>query len=164
MTVESHSDGSSSGLSGLPGGWAYIITQDGKIRFSDYGGCDSATNNTMEAQGAIEGLKAILRSGILRPGEGVVLVSDSQYALGLANGTYHPQKNLELAKELRDLYLKVGIGTRWVPGHRYKKTVPWEVQPMDVLLNTRVDQLAGMGKDEHTPEKILKKRLLKSGR
>jgi ribonuclease HI len=107
----------------------------------------------MEMEGAIQGLEAFLE---LRLGEGspelVELVSDSQYTLGMASGTYNPTKNLEEAARLRDLATEVGCRFRWVRGHIGNQ---W---------NEVCDQLAKQGKTENTDPAVLAKKAAKKAR
>jgi ribonuclease HI len=136
--ISVYADGSSTGRSNEPGGWAYVILKDGFEVLSDYGGSPSATNNTMELSGAIEGLKALINSGLAGPEDKVELVCDSRYVLGLASGEYKPKKNVALACEVRRLYIKAKATTRWVRGHEGN------------TYNERCDVLAKRGKEENT--------------
>jgi ribonuclease HI len=135
--VSIYADGSSTGRSDGPGGWAYIIVVDGKVKLANYGGNPKTTNNRMEMTGLIEGLKAFESKFKLGDGQALELVSDSQLALGMASGGYTPSVNLDLAGELRALSLKLAVFRfRWVKGHNG--------HPM----NERVDRLAKKGKAE----------------
>ena len=156
--IEVYSDGSSSGKSALPTGYGWVVCKDRKIICSGYGGEEAGTNNTAEMLGAIHGLEAALQAGLYEDGERVILICDSQYALGIASGLMHPSKNLDLSQRLRALAKALCLETRWVPGHRYKRTVPYAKQDRDILLNTRCDQLAQLGRESMTPEKVLRKR------
>lgn len=130
-------DGSSSGRSNKPGGWAFVIVRDGEPILANYGGEKLATNNSMELRAAIEGLKAVKENG-WHINNVVELVSDSEYTLKIANGTYQPQKNLELCKELVELYIDICDRVRWVKGHSGDT---W---------NSRCDSLSKQGKREIT--------------
>jgi ribonuclease HI len=158
--IEIFTDGSSSGKKNCklsvspegnrvwlgPGGYGWIICKDMRIVMSGHGGSKETTNNLMEMLAAIEGFKALKSSGIRAPGEPVTLVADSEYTLHIARGRYTPTKNLEIANELRKLYGEFNANWRWVRGHQYKRSVPFNEQPRDVLLNERCDQLAAFGK------------------
>src|SRR5271170_5311388 len=96
MKIEIYSDGSATTVD-KPGGWAWVITVDGEKHSEGSGYCPNATNNDMELQGAIQGLKASLQIvnstaciGISMANETfhVVLCSDSQLTLGWASGEY----------------------------------------------------------------------------
>jgi ribonuclease HI len=159
--IEVFSDGSSSGTKDCrreivdgarvwlgPGGYGWVLARDGVLTFSGWGGHPETTNNVMEMTGAILGLEAA--DGIWT-GEPVVLISDSQYVLGIASGAMHPTKNKDLSNRLRILAKKFRLQTRWVRGHLYKKGKSFAEQPRDVLLNERCDQLAKMGKEANVP-------------
>lgn len=132
-------DGSSHAKGGLPIGWAYVICLDNYPIDVNYGGSEAGTNNEAELTAAINGLKAlearIDKHPVLKHCE-ITLVSDSQYVLGLASGAYNPSKNVELAKELREITIRLGARTRWVAGHS------------GVVWNERCDSLAKRGKEE----------------
>jgi ribonuclease HI len=145
MTVEVHSDGSSSGKSNLPGGWAYIVIVDGQIKASDHGGDPSTTNNRMEMTGAIKGLELVKALKLRKDGELMLLVSDSEITLNLANGRYNPNTNVDLATRLRALATELRVQTRHVRGHTMRPTDDWSQVSKDVLLNHRCDQLAKLG-------------------
>lgn len=138
--ISVYSDGASAAKGGKPGGWAFVIVRDGiGVLGCNYGGDPVTTNNVMELTGAIKGLEmaASLRAlGVIRDDEAVELVSDSQYVLGLAGGSWNPTKNLELAKRVTELTAMLKARTRWVRGHTGET---W---------NERCDSLAGRGKQE----------------
>ena len=131
-----HCDGSSTGRSNREGGWAYVICIDDEPIACNYGGDLSTTNNLMEMEAAIQGLRALSKINMWYPGEQVTLVSDSMYCLGTASGKLAASKNLEKVAELRELYKSVRDNTRWVKGHAG--------DPM----NMRCDSLAKRGKLE----------------
>lgn len=93
-----------------------MLLVDGEPRRVKFGGSPKTTNNLMELQGAIEGLVYVSEKG-LDAGNRVVVVSDNQYCLGILSGKMSPTKNLESARQLRNLAVKVSASTRWVPGH-----------------------------------------------
>lgn len=136
--IEIWSDGSSSGHSNKPGGWAYIIIQDNDVICCDYGGDPSTTNNAMEIEGAIRGIRAwsthLLNAE--QSNRNVTLISDSQLTLGFATGQYRASKNVERAQELHELYTKWCSCIRWIPGHS------------NYPVNERCDRLAKRGKKE----------------
>jgi ribonuclease HI len=142
--IEVYADGSSSGGSSKPGGWGWVIVHNGSVKACAYGGSAATTNNLMEMEGAIQGLLAVKQLAI--PEQTVTLISDSQYALGIANGSMSPSKNVTEATLLRKLFAEIGTSTRWVGGHQFKKSRHWSEFPQDVLLNERCDQLAKLGR------------------
>jgi ribonuclease HI len=142
--ISIYADGSSTGRSGGPGGYGWVIVQDETTILAwCYGGSPSTTNNLMEMEGAAEGLEAALDLGLHKVPGLIELVSDSQYTLGMASGTYSASKNLEQVDRLRTLAQKVGCRFRWVRGHNGNQ------------FNEVCDQLAKQGKDENTPAKVL---------
>jgi ribonuclease HI len=158
--ISVYCDGSSSSRGGKPGGWAYVIVRDSgstieKVLVANYGGEAVATNNTMELTAALEGIRsaqALIELGKIQKNEVVELVSDSQYALNMANGGWTPSrdsegnvKNGDLISALQavaktvltpDPWDKDRPRTRWVPGHTGDT---W---------NERCDKLAKQGKEE----------------
>jgi ribonuclease HI len=127
-------DGSSTGRSNREWGWGFVLVEGDLILAHSYGGGPSGTNNWAELTAAIMGFRYMDKYQIPGP---VTVVSDSQYCLGIANGSYTPTKNLELATELRNYYLKYTACTLWVKGHSDNK------------LNNVCDRLAKQGKTEH---------------
>jgi len=131
-------DGSSHAKGGLPIGWGFVLTLDNYPIDANYGGKTRGTNNEAELTAAIQGLQAVKERMEKFPELKkcqVVLVSDSQYVLGLASGKYTPSKNVSLAKKVRALAKELNVKTRWVKGHS------------GVIWNDRVDSLAKRGKE-----------------
>jgi len=120
-------DGACSGNPG-PGGWAFILRHPASGKEIEYsGGETDTTNNRMELQAVIEGLKKLTRPA------NVELVSDSKYVLqGLGEwmpkwkrngwkrkegGRLKPVKNIELWQELDALAVKHRITFTYIAGH-----------------------------------------------
>lgn len=148
--IELYCDGSSTGRANLEGGWAYIILVNGAPYHARYGGDPCTTNNLMELEGAYQGLLSLQAKPELIKGQEIVIVSDSMYTLGIANGSYTPTKNLDSAQRLRKLTLELKATTRWVKGHG------------DNEWNNRCDRLAKRGKDDNTPPDRLEKKKKKA--
>jgi ribonuclease HI len=108
----------------------------------------------MELMAAREGLRALVSHPTFLSSQNpsVELVSDSQYVLGLASGSYSPTKNVVLAEHVRDVCKKYNVKTRWVRGHAGD------------TLNMICDKLAKHGKDEMTPNKVLRRRAEKKAK
>lgn len=120
-------DGACSGNPG-PGGWAFIL-RDAKTgkELTGSGGMPETTNNQMEMQAVIEGLKALKKSCRVK------LYSDSNYVIqGLTTwmkgwkargwmrmeGTKKmPVKNVELWKQLDVLVVQHSLSYHHVRGH-----------------------------------------------
>lgn len=107
------------------GGWAYVVTEDGKQLHAASGQQDDATNNTMELMGPIMALSSI--EGCDEP---ITIVSDSQYVVqGISDWIYGwmkngwigsngtPVKNKEYWKRLWDLTRDFDVTFEWVKGH-----------------------------------------------
>jgi len=100
----------------------------------DYGGTSVTTNNQMELFAAVKGLWTAER--LWKTNEGVELISDSEYVLGIANRRLRASKNLGLVEELQRLAEAMKIKTVWVPGHK------------GLTFNEAADILAKLGKAE----------------
>lgn len=143
--ISVYADGSSTGASGGPTGWGWIVTDWDDIICAGSEGAPVGTNNTAELQAAIHGLRAVLDRG-LHEGNDVELVSDSTYTLNLANGSYVAKAHLELVKPLRDLVRLTGAKTRWVRGHAGD------------AFNEKADELAKAGRDKYATVETRKRR------
>jgi ribonuclease HI len=133
VRLELWTDGACSGNPG-PGGWAAILVK--RLELSD--GVPATTNNRMELQAVIEGLRALERPSA------VIVHTDSAYVMDAVTKRWHvrwrargwltadkqPVKNRELWEEL--LALVEGHAVTWqkVKGHA------------GVELNERCDELA----------------------
>jgi len=118
-------DGACAGNPGR-GGWAFILRY--RQHFIERGGgcLEETTNNRMEIQAAIEGLRA------LREPCSVLLVSDSTYLINGITTWRHawrrggwvirrknnkPVKNADLWQILDELLEKHSVECKWVKGH-----------------------------------------------
>ncbi len=141
-SIKIYSDGSSLGNPG-PGGWGTVLSYNGTIKELS-GSCDNTTNNRMELQGAIEGLKA------LKEPCNVELISDSKYVVQAINEWLNGwiKKNWKNSakkdvknKDLWEEYLKVSqahnIKATWVKGHAGHK----ENEQCDLLARTAAEEL-----------------------
>lgn len=142
--VEIFSDGACRGNPG-PGGWGALL------RYGDnekplYGGENNTTNNRMELQAAIEGLKA------LKEPCQVILTTDSQYVRqgitewihnwkkkGWKTAAKKPVKNGDLWKILDEENQRHEVEWRWVKGHSGHR----ENDIADELANRGIDELGG---------------------
>ena len=115
-------DGACSGNPG-PGGWGCIVEQKG-VRRELSGGLARTTNNQMELQALIEGLRTVA------PGTQVRVVTDSEYVAkgvtswlkgwvrnGWRTASKAPVKNRELWQELHALLQERPHVMEWVRGH-----------------------------------------------
>jgi len=140
-TVEIFTDGGCRGNPGI-GGWGAILRFKG-VEKELKGSAKETTNNRMELQAAIEGLKALTRPCKVR------ITTDSNYVRqGMTEwidnwkkrnwrtANKGPVKNVELWKELDELAQKHTIEWCWVKGHSGHPE------------NERCDQLANQAMDE----------------
>ena len=139
-SIEIYTDGACRGNPGV-GGWGAIIHYLDTSK-ELFGGSHETTNNQMEMQAVIEGLKA------LKEPCNITLYTDSKYVMdGITNWIHgwkqndwktankKPVKNKELWQELDGLVSKHNIEWKWVKGHA------------GILGNERADELANLGID-----------------
>lgn len=117
MIVEVYTDGSGTKAT-LPGGYGWVILEDGVKKYEGSGHLLLGTNNDCELQGAISGLD-FAASKYTKEQATVYLVSDSQIILGWANGRFEFKQEDKYAtyEQLKALVLKLGVRTKWVRGH-----------------------------------------------
>jgi ribonuclease HI len=121
-TVTLYSDGACEGNPG-PGGWAAILTYQGHVREIS-GGSPATTNNRMELQGAVEGLRALKESCE------VEFFTDSKYvqsgmsewlkdwkSRGWRTRDKKAVKNEDLWRALDVASAKHKISWKWLKGH-----------------------------------------------
>ena len=138
--IEIYTDGACRGNPG-PGGWGALLSFAGKER-ELFGGAPDTTNNRMELQAAIEGLKVLTKDC------DVTLYTDSKYVLqgitewihgwkakGWKTANKKPVKNGDLWRELDTLNQTHNVNWVWVKGHA------------GVPGNERADSLANKGID-----------------
>ena len=143
--ISVYADGSSCGDSKGAIGWGWLITDWDEIIAAGSAGAPEGTNNIAELQGAIYGLRVIVDKNLHRDAD-IELVSDSQYALNLGDGSNKAQKNLDLVKTLQDLFKVTGARSRWVRGHNGD------------IFNEKCDELAKHGRDQYAAPEQRKRR------
>lgn len=139
-SIEIYTDGACRGNPGV-GGWGAIIHYLDTSK-ELFGGSHETTNNQMEMQAVIEGLKA------LKEPCNITLYTDSKYVMdGITNWIHgwkqndwktankKPVKNKELWQELDGLVSRHNIEWKWVKGHA------------GIPGNERADELANLGID-----------------
>lgn len=128
-SVVIYTDGACKGNPG-PGGWAAILTANGKEKVI-CGGCKDTTNNKMELTAVIEGLKALKR-----PCD-ITIVTDSTYVMMTEDKWEKWQNKARLPnRELWETFVRV-----WKDGGHsisWQKVVGHSGHPM----NERCDRLA----------------------
>jgi ribonuclease HI len=139
-SIEIYTDGACRGNPGM-GGWGAIIQFQNNSK-ELFGGRAETTNNQMEMQAVIEGLKA------LKEPCKIILYTDSKYVMDGITSWIHrwkknnwktankkPVKNMGLWQELDQLANQHEITWKWVKGHA------------GIAGNERADELANKGID-----------------
>lgn len=141
-----YTDGACSGNPG-PGGWAFILKHPASGKeIERSGGERDTTNNKMELQAVIEGLRALNRPSR------VEIYSDSQYVLnglsewmedwkkrGWKTSAKKPVKNQELWMNLDELKRTHRLSFHWIKGHSEHP----ENERCDALAVAERDRYAG---------------------
>ena len=120
-----YTDGGCSGNPG-PGGWAFVVSENGEIREYRSGGDQSTTNNKMELTAVINALEYAKANGE----RDVVILTDSQYVNngitvwihswkknGWRTSSKAPVKNVEYWVTLDKLNDELNVDWQWVKGH-----------------------------------------------
>ena len=141
-TVNIYTDGACRGNPG-PGGWGVLI-EHGDFKKELFGGMQETTNNQMELQAAIEGLKALSEPCIVN------LITDSKYVMqGITswisswkknnwkNAAKKDVKNKELWIELDKYESSHDVRWHWVKGHSGHE----QNEIADQLANKGIDTL-----------------------
>ncbi|OGJ52271.1 hypothetical protein A2335_02170 [Candidatus Peregrinibacteria bacterium RIFOXYB2_FULL_32_7] len=120
MNLNLYTDGSCIGNPG-PGGWGFVFLENGKIFKKDSGGEAETTNNRMEIQAVIEGLKYILTDLEFEDAE-LKIYSDSRLLISTMNENWKRKKNLDLWNILDLLLIDLRkktfkISWHWVKAH-----------------------------------------------
>lgn len=113
--IEIYTDGSGTSIN-LPGGWAFVVLDNGQQVCEHSGAINMASNNTAELTAAIKGLEYAKK---YFNGRKITLVSDSMLVLNYAAGKWKV-KAMHLTPlfiSIRRLYKELEIETRWVKGH-----------------------------------------------
>ncbi|MFT7184174.1 MAG: ribonuclease HI [Oceanicoccus sp.] len=112
MDVNLYTDGSCLGNPG-PGGWAFLI-EVGKKSYRGSDGAPHSTNNRMELQAVIEGIKEI---ELLKLKGEITVFSDSSWVVKTMTDNWKRKKNLDLWEELMPLLPGKTVNWQWVRGH-----------------------------------------------
>lgn len=145
MKIEIYGDGSAT-VASKPGGYGWVLLIDGVKHSEGSGHLEKATNNDSELEALVHGMiaayKYLKENNIPLSETEVLLCSDSQIALGWADGTYRYKKNVntDRYKLLLELMRRLNAKTQWVKGHDGNEH------------NERCDKLANMGRRKITEE------------
>jgi ribonuclease HI len=139
--IEIYTDGACKGNPG-PGGWGALL-RTGDSERELYGGDPDTTNNRMELQAAIEGLKALttpsqvsLTTDSVYVKNGITSWLDGWKRNGWRTAARKPVKNVDLWEALDEQNQRHQVQWYWVKGHSGHPE------------NERADQLANKGIDE----------------
>lgn len=118
-------DGGCSGNPG-PGGWAFVLIENGNVISTSSGGEANTTNNKMELMAVINAISTCKLIGAKE----ICINTDSQYVKngittwifnwkknGWRTASKDPVKNQELWQELDSLVTEENIIWNWVKGH-----------------------------------------------
>lgn len=144
-----YSDGSSGSKTGLPVGWAYVVLWHGDQILEGSDSHPAATNNIAELMGAIDGLKAAAKWILDHPealDSPIILISDSQYVVGLANREYRASANKKLVDRLQKLMDATGAKAAWIKGHSGAR---WN-ERVDFLSRAAKEKLKARLAQEHS--------------
>ena len=140
--VEIFTDGACRGNPG-PGGWG-VLLRYGDVERELYGGEAQTTNNRMELQAAIEGLKALkqrcsvtLTTDSVYVKNGITSWMDSWKKKGWKTAGRKPVKNVDLWQALDEQNQRHEVRWEWVKGHSGHR----ENEIADELANRGIDEL-----------------------
>jgi ribonuclease HI len=140
--VEIFTDGACRGNPG-PGGWGVIMRFKGTER-ELYGGTQDTTNNRMELQAAIEGLKALkehcqvdLTTDSVYVKNGITTWLEGWKKKGWKTASRKPVKNVDLWQALDEQNQRHDVEWHWVKGHSGHR----ENEMADQLANKGIDEL-----------------------
>jgi ribonuclease HI len=123
-----------------PGGWAFVVYEEGREIYSQIGADSHTTNNRME-------MRALLEAQLWLAGRPAMILSDSQYVINGVNmwspgwrrqGWQRKDKKKNLVPVINsDLWIAIDAAKR--PGQRYV----WVRGHNGTRGNERADELAG---------------------
>jgi ribonuclease HI len=140
--VEIFTDGACRGNPG-PGGWGVLMRFNGTER-GLYGGTGDTTNNRMELQAAIEGLRALkercqvdLTTDSVYVKNGITTWLEGWKKKGWKTASRKPVKNVDLWHDLDEQNQRHDVEWHWVKGHSGHR----ENEMADQLANKGIDEL-----------------------
>lgn len=140
--VEIFTDGACRGNPG-PGGWG-VLMRYGDVERKLYGGAADTTNNRMELQAAIEGLKAVkercqvsLTTDSIYVKNGITTWLEGWKKKGWKTAGRKPVKNVDLWQALDEQNQRHDVEWHWVKGHSGHR----ENELADQLANKGIDEL-----------------------
>jgi len=140
--VEIFTDGACRGNPG-PGGWGALLRY-GEVERELFGGEPDTTNNRMELQAAIEGLRALSRrckvtltTDSVYVKNGITTWLDGWKKKGWKTAARKPVKNVDLWQALDEQNQRHEVQWHWVKGHSGHR----ENELADLLANRGIDEL-----------------------
>ena len=140
--VEIFTDGACRGNPG-PGGWG-VLMRYGDAERKLYGGAANTTNNRMELQAAIEGLKALkercqvsVTTDSIYVKNGITTWLEGWKKKGWRTAGRKPVKNVDLWQALDEQNQRHDVEWHWVKGHSGHR----ENELADQLANKGIDEL-----------------------
>ena len=140
--VEIFTDGACRGNPG-PGGWG-VLMRYGDAERKLYGGAANTTNNRMELQAAIEGLKALkercqvsVTTDSIYVKNGITTWLEGWKKKGWKTAGRKPVKNVDLWQALDEQNQRHDVEWHWVKGHSGHR----ENELADQLANKGIDEL-----------------------
>lgn len=91
------------------GGWAFVVYENDKIVYKDFGGVLYTTNNKME-------LIAIIKAVLYIKDKPATIYTDSNYIIGCITKGWTIKANIELWKRFNQLDIS-NISFKWIKGH-----------------------------------------------
>ncbi len=114
--IEVYTDGSCHVSNPGPAGAGFVITQDGNEIFKKSLALGYRSNNYAELTAILTSLMKLEKLNLLN--EPIVIVSDSQYCIGILSQGWKPKINHELIFRIKAYLAKFSNLTfRWVRGH-----------------------------------------------
>jgi ribonuclease HI len=138
--IEIYTDGSCKPTNPGPGGWAFILVEDGRRSAWANGFLGESTNNIAEITALKNALHMIKSSD--RNWEEINILTDSQYVIGIFEKNWNAKANVELIKEVKkQLEYFPNLTFEWVKAHNGNK------------FNEAVDGLAKLAVDSNMESK-----------
>ena len=96
------------------GGWAFVVTENGKKIHSEYGTAKGTTNNRME-------IRAILKAMQWAKGKSITIYTDSMYVIGTMTKNWKRKKNTDLWILMDEAEEQLDVSWQHVKGHSGNK-------------------------------------------
>jgi len=110
--IEIYTDGAYSS-SRDHGGWAFVITEEGKKKHSSFGDIDATTNNRMEIMGCLQSMLWLKENDYTK----ATIFTDSMYVIGTMTKNWKKKKNVDLWIQMFDTVEELDITWTHVKGH-----------------------------------------------